>query len=67
MKIPLALAGIEPATFRFVAQRLNHYATAVPIYIYIYIVVGTTVTIKYEILYVPNVKVHMSLKSMYKL
>ena len=23
-------AGIEPATFRFVAQRLNHCATAVP-------------------------------------
>jgi len=23
-------AGIEPATFRFVAQNLNHYATAVP-------------------------------------
>jgi len=22
--------GIEPATFRFVAQHLNHYATAVP-------------------------------------
>ena len=24
-------AGIEPATFRFVAQHLNHCATAVPI------------------------------------
>jgi hypothetical protein len=24
-------SGIEPATFRFVAQNLNHYATAVPI------------------------------------
>ena len=23
-------AGIEPATFRFVAQHLNHRATAVP-------------------------------------
>ena len=23
-------AGIEPATFRFVAQHFNHYATAVP-------------------------------------
>jgi len=23
-------SGIEPATFRFVAQRLNHCATAVP-------------------------------------
>jgi hypothetical protein len=33
-------SGIEPATFRFVAQNLNHCATAVPnwyIYIYIYI------------------------------
>ena len=24
MKNPLTLAGIEPATFRFVAQHLNH-------------------------------------------
>ena len=30
MKNPLAPAGIEPATFRFVAQHLNHCATAVP-------------------------------------
>jgi len=29
MKNPLALAGIESATFRFVAQHLNHCATAV--------------------------------------
>ena len=29
-------AGIEAATFRFVAQHLNHYATAAPLYIYIY-------------------------------
>ena len=27
---PLTPAGIEPATFRFVAQHLNHCATAVP-------------------------------------
>jgi hypothetical protein len=26
-------SGIEPATFRFVAQYLNHCATAVPTYI----------------------------------
>jgi len=33
---------IEPATFRFVAQHLNHCATSVPhIYIYIYIYIYT--------------------------
>jgi len=37
MKSPLTPAVIEPATLRFVAQHLNHCATAVPIYIYIYI------------------------------
>jgi len=36
-KIPLILAGIEPATFRFVAHHFNHCATAVPQYIYIYL------------------------------
>ena len=30
MKIPLTSAGIELATFRFVAQHLKHCATAVP-------------------------------------
>ena len=30
MKNPLTPAGIEPATFRFVAQHLNHCATVVP-------------------------------------
>jgi len=30
MKNTLTPAGIEPATFRFVAQHLNHGATAVP-------------------------------------
>jgi len=30
MKNPLTPAGIEPATFRFVARHLNHCATAVP-------------------------------------
>ena len=29
-KTPMTPAGIEPATFRFVAQHLNHCATAVP-------------------------------------
>ena len=32
MKNPLTLAGIEPATFRFVAQHPNHCATEVPRY-----------------------------------
>jgi len=31
-KIPMTPVGIEPATFWFVAQRLNHCATAVPVY-----------------------------------
>ena len=30
IKNPLTPAGIEPATFRFVAQQLNHCVTAVP-------------------------------------
>ena len=30
-KIPVTPAGIEPATFRFVAQHLNHCVNAVPI------------------------------------
>ena len=30
MKNPLTPAGIEPATFRSVAQHINHCATAVP-------------------------------------
>ena len=29
-KIPMTPPGIEPATFRFVTQHLNHCATAVP-------------------------------------
>jgi len=37
VKNALAPAAIEPATFRFVAQHLNHCATAVPIYLIIYI------------------------------
>ena len=30
MKNPLTPPGIEPATFQFVAQHLNHCATAIP-------------------------------------
>jgi len=30
MKNPLTLLGIEPTTFRFVEQHLNHCATAIP-------------------------------------
>ena len=36
MKNPLTPAGIEPATFRYVAQRLNHCATTVPIHLVLY-------------------------------
>jgi len=46
MKNPSTPAGIELATFRFVAQHLNHCATAVPYYYcyyyyYYYSVLGT--------------------------
>ena len=34
-KIAMTPAGIEPVTFQFVAQHLNHCATSVPDYIYI--------------------------------
>jgi hypothetical protein len=30
LKNPVSPSGIEPATFRFVSQCLNHYATACP-------------------------------------
>ena len=30
-------SGIEPATFQFVAQHLNHCATAVPLYVMYYV------------------------------
>jgi len=34
-KIPVTPSGIQPATFRFVAQRLNHCAIVVPIIMYL--------------------------------
>ena len=37
MKNPLTPTGIEPATFRFVAQHRNHCATAVPLLLRIFI------------------------------
>ena len=43
-KFPMTPSGIEPATFRFLAQHLNHCATAVPdhvIYNIIYYMVIT--------------------------
>ena len=45
MNIPMTPDGIEPATFRFVAQHLNHCATAVPLqYSVVKDVVSLTVT-----------------------
>jgi hypothetical protein len=44
-------SGIEPATFRFVAQNINHCATAVPIimmYIY-YIIIKEDVRLNVEL------------------
>jgi len=40
-------SGIEPATFRFVEERINHCATAVPcvtldLFLIVYILVGNT-------------------------
>jgi hypothetical protein len=37
-------SGIEPATFRFVAQYLNHCATTAPIIIIIIIIIIITIS-----------------------
>jgi len=47
MKNPLTPAGIEPATFRFVAQHLNHCATVVPTGIQYNALLYTTAYISY--------------------
>ena len=48
MKNPLTQAGVEPATFRFVAQHLNHCATAVPsgydTYVFVFVCVCVCVS-----------------------
>jgi len=46
-------AGIEPATFRFVTQHLNHCATAVPFYkeYCLYFTFYTLRTIEYTVAY----------------
>ena len=40
-------AGIEPATFRFVAQHLNHCATAVPQQILVLNILNTLYTLRF--------------------
>jgi hypothetical protein len=57
-KISMTPAGIEPATFRFVAQHLNHCDTAVPPnsiytrYIYVYIYLYILVICMYMCIYI---------------
>ena len=46
MKNPMTPAGIEPATFRFVVQHLNHCATAV----HLQCTFGNTVGIAFQII-----------------
>ena len=49
-KIPVTPSGIKPATFRFVAQHLNHCATAVPMQgIYKYITAVHHVCMVYDV------------------
>jgi hypothetical protein len=47
-------SGIEPAAFRFVAQYLNHCATAVP-YVVVVVVVVVVIIIRYGCLFVTGI------------
>jgi len=44
MKNPLKPAGIEQAAFRFVAQHLNHCATAV----FEYVIIASIISLKWQ-------------------
>ena len=48
-KIPMTPSGIEPATFQFVAQRLNHCTTAVPFHFIIQIFIDLPRHLIYDI------------------
>jgi len=51
-RIPLTSTGIEPKTFRFVVQHLNHCATAVPIYYIIQFDIHNGMdSLKYRVIY----------------
>ena len=68
MKNPLTPAGIEPATFRFVAQHLNHCATAVPYYCNNYlklqvIQVLLSVQLEYVFVHKTDIGTHLAQKS----
>ena len=48
-KSPVTLPGIDPGTFRLVAQRLNHYATPGPIITITYLKSTCTQIVLYKI------------------
>jgi len=60
MKNPLTPAGIEPATFRFVAQLLNHCATAVPNITVQQFTINNTLVSYYNILNIENFNYNMN-------
>jgi len=45
-KIPMTPAGIEPANLRFVAQHLNHWATAVPMNTIVHLLFHYTIAMR---------------------